>query len=233
MKITNLRIEIKHEKEIKRFIATVIMILVMYYLDDLKDLVFTFDKRTRVQSRILVLCFYSLMFLVSLFFYRKMSHRKPLLPFGIKDYKQYLLCIPLLAVLIPWNIIGCKMFQPKILDGAWVYNSRNIFNVSVKTLLWCVFYYVIVVGFIEEFAFRICLQEQLEAIMGRLKWLAPVIIGIFFGWVHTIIGTKLQAQLSVGVGIILGYTRMYNKNCSLLTIALAHGLYDLLVTLFL
>lgn len=91
--------------------------------------------------------------------------------------------------------------------------------------------YFLVVGPSEEFIYRVGIQEKLEELFGRFKFLAPFFAALLFSLSHLISAGMLAVYISFIWGLIWGYTKLYLKNCTFLTVSLAHGMYDFFVTL--
>ena len=87
------------------------------------------------------------------------------------------------------------------------------------------------VGIGEEVFFRGYVQNQFEIWLGRRKIFAPLIAGILFGLWHLINGSLLQMLIASVIGCVFGYARAYVKDCTLLSVIIAHGFYDFSLTL--
>ena len=100
------------------------------------------------------------------------------------------------------------------------------YNYSIETYIFQFFYYFIFVGPVEEFIFRVYVQETLTDILPKAKWLAPIISAVIFGLRHTICGTWYQACFATGIGIFWGLCKHFSKNCTYISTWISHGLYD-------
>ncbi|MCM1261031.1 MAG: CPBP family intramembrane metalloprotease [Prevotella sp.] len=84
---------------------------------------------------------------------------------------------------------------------------------------------ILFVGAGEEIVFRGYIQNQFT-IWLKHKWLAPLFAAILFGFWHLINGNIIQVLFATMIGCIFGYSKYCIKNCSLLSVIIAHGLYD-------
>jgi membrane protease YdiL (CAAX protease family) len=85
-------------------------------------------------------------------------------------------------------------------------------------------YYIVIVGFVEEFVYRIYIQGTLEEVLGKLSFLAPVISGVIFGLSHSVNNSMVNALINIFVGIVWGYVRYFNKKATFTAMVLNHGL---------
>lgn len=85
---------------------------------------------------------------------------------------------------------------------------------------------IIFVGVGEEIVFRGYIQNQFTIWLKKCKWLAPLIAAVLFGLWHLINGSLMQALFTTLIGCVLGYAKFFIKDCSLLSVIIAHGLYD-------
>lgn len=84
---------------------------------------------------------------------------------------------------------------------------------------------ILFVGVGEEIVFRGYIQNQFT-IWLKSKWLAPLFAAVLFGFWHLINGSIIQVLFTTIIGCIFGYAKYFIKNCSLLSVIIAHGLYD-------
>ena len=85
---------------------------------------------------------------------------------------------------------------------------------------------ILFVGVCEEIVFRGYVQNQFEIWLKKCKWLAPLIAAILFGLWHIINGSLIQMLFTTLIGCVFGYSKYFIKDCTLLTVIIAHGLYD-------
>lgn len=85
---------------------------------------------------------------------------------------------------------------------------------------------ILFVGVGEEIFFRGYIQNQFEIWLKKCKWLSPLIAAAIFGLWHLINGNMIQVLFTTLIGCVFGYAKYFIKDCSLLSVILAHGLYD-------
>ena len=85
---------------------------------------------------------------------------------------------------------------------------------------------ILFVGVCEEIVFRGYVQNQFEIWLKKCKWLSPLIAGVLFGLWHIINGNIIQVMFTTLLGCVFGYCKYFIKDCSLLSVIIAHGLYD-------
>lgn len=85
---------------------------------------------------------------------------------------------------------------------------------------------ILFIGVCEELVFRGYIQNQFEIWLKKCKWLAPLISGVLFGLWHIINGSLFQVLITTLIGWVFGYCKYFIKDCSLLSVIIAHGLYD-------
>lgn len=90
---------------------------------------------------------------------------------------------------------------------------------------------IIFVGIGEEIVFRGYIQNQFEIWLKKCKWLSPLIAAVFFGLWHIINGSLIQVLFATAIGCVLGYSKYFIKDCTLLSVVVAHGFYDFSLTL--
>lgn len=87
-------------------------------------------------------------------------------------------------------------------------------------------HYFIFVGPVEEFLFRVYVQDTLTDILPRFKWIGAVVAAGLFGLWHIISGTWYQVCFASGIGLFWGLCKHFSKNCSYISTSISHGLYD-------
>ena len=92
-------------------------------------------------------------------------------------------------------------------------------------------YCIVSVGFVEEFVFR-------GFIYGKIKKLCsndivPLIVSsVLFGLFHVFNGNIFQIFMTAGIGALFCFCRLKIKNCSTLSLVIAHGVYDAMITVW-
>ncbi len=214
----NKKIEIKNEKNIKILILTLILHHVMLYLFDITDR-FRFKEPWPWPHNISLLLMTIVVAAPVVFVYFKFSLNKEKV--NIKNWKQY--------------IIGILLYIPVWLVAQINYGRAIPADFSDYAryegdMLWTFFYYFFCVALYEEFMFRVYVQGELQIIMGKAKFLAPLITGILFGYAHIVNGDMEQVLLTTAIGIVLGYAKYFIKDCTFISVVIAHGLYDYILT---
>lgn len=97
---------------------------------------------------------------------------------------------------------------------------------SVGTLVIAAVQDILFVGVGEEIVFRGYVQNQFEIWLKKCNWLAPLIAAAIFGLWHIINGSLIQVLFTTVIGCVFGYCKYYVKDCTLLSVIIAHGLYD-------
>ena len=85
---------------------------------------------------------------------------------------------------------------------------------------------ILFTGLCEEIVFRGYVQNQFEIWLKKCKWLAPLIAAVLFGLWHIINGSLIQVLFTTLIGCVWGYGKYFIKDCTLLSVIIAHGLYD-------
>mgnify|MGYP003412235086 CR=1 FL=1 len=112
----------------------------------------------------------------------------------------------------------------------WV-NNQHIYNYAwqyIYDFIQCIG----AVALVEEFVFRGFFYKKLETLFGSA---VGAIIGssILFGLFHFLGGNIGQIILTGFIGAIFCICRVKIKNCTLLSVIIAHGVYDALITVWL
>jgi membrane protease YdiL (CAAX protease family) len=99
--------------------------------------------------------------------------------------------------------------------------------VPVRDSLWfAIPYRLIFVGFAEELLFRGYLLNSIKRISNSTITAIVVSSFLFGAWHYILSGSIAQVAFTTAIGIILAVPRMAGKNCSIVSVSLAHGLYD-------
>ena len=104
-------------------------------------------------------------------------------------------------------------------------------NFSWFSIIYDFLFYLLIIGPIEEFVFRVYLQEAFVSFFEKHKWVGVVIAAFLFGLWHIINGNIIQVLFTFGIGLVLGFAKFKIKNCGYVGVALGHGLYDFLNTI--
>lgn len=210
------KIEIPHEKEIIRVAVVMYLYYWLLYLYDLTIKIPTLFATELANAGIKILITAPFVFV-----YIKWCKREPKI--NLSNKKQYKI-IPLLLVICAIDYVV----------ESFIYYG----GVEVKFALirdgrfgWIIFYFIeyfFVVAVAEEFLFRILIQNDLIAVFGKASILAPLLSAAYFGFVHTVQRSTEVAISAFVYGLIVGYAKYFNKNCTFVTLVVVHGLYDFL-----
>lgn len=93
-------------------------------------------------------------------------------------------------------------------------------------------YFIFAIALVEEFLFRGFFYKKLETLFGST---VGAIIGssVLFGLFHFLGGNIEQILFSSIIGAIFCICKVKIKNCTLLSVIIAHGVYDTLITVWL
>jgi membrane protease YdiL (CAAX protease family) len=137
--------------------------------------------------------------------------------------KQLLVAIPIFALISFFFVVG------PLLIGM---NQSDVLSFKVSKPGIFVFYIVfdmVFVGMGEELVFRGYFFEKLKKVLNSGVW-GVILSSILFGLFHYPNGRNLaQVGITTILGLIFGFSRLKFKNCSTLSVGIAHGLYDTLI----
>ena len=108
-------------------------------------------------------------------------------------------------------------------------------NYDIGTLIYAFFFFLLVIGPVEELVFRVYYQETFMSFFNKHKWIGVIIASALFGLWHLINGSPLQVLFTFGIGLVFGFAKYFIKRFKYLGVSFAHGLYDFLniiVTMF-
>ena len=98
-------------------------------------------------------------------------------------------------------------------------------------LIYDLLFYLLIIGPVEEFVFRVYLQDAFVSFFEKNKWLGVVIASFLFGLWHIINGSIIQVLFTFFIGLVFGFAKYKIKDCGYVGVAFGHGLYDFLNTL--
>lgn len=92
-------------------------------------------------------------------------------------------------------------------------------------------YCVIAIGFTEEFVFRGFVYARLKSMFsGEMP--AIIVSSVLFGLFHVLGGNIVQMLVTALLGGLFCLCRLKIKSCSTLSLIIAHGIYDALISLW-
>lgn len=97
---------------------------------------------------------------------------------------------------------------------------------TIPILIFYLIYDFLCVGLVEEFAFRGYFYAKFEKLLS-VSWIPMLLSSILFGFFHfpnTL--NLLNVLVTTAIGIVYGICRWKIKNCTLLSLTIAHGLQD-------
>ena len=155
--------------------------------------------------------------------YISMKLMKMQIKINLKNKKQYLIgagialalssAIAIIPALCGVSLVGNHM------DFSW-------FSL-VYDFLFC----MLIIGPVEELIFRVYLQDGFISFFQHRKWFGVILTALLFGLWHLINGGIIQVLFTFGIGLAFGFAKYKIKECSYISVALGHGLYDFLITL--
>jgi hypothetical protein len=128
-------------------------------------------------------------------------------------------CMSLVLTLIP-HLLGL---------GEYVDNGRRY--KYLWQFVYEIFYCILGIGFVEEFVFRGFIYEKIKRI-GKTNIIAIIGSSILFGAFHLLSGNIVQMIVTCFLGVLFCLFRLKIKNCSILSLIIAHGIYDALISLW-
>lgn len=93
------------------------------------------------------------------------------------------------------------------------------------------FYCIVAIGLVEEFVFRGFIYDKIKNISQK-EVIAIIGSSVLFGVFHLFSGNLIQMVMTACVGVIWCFCRLKVKNCSTLSLIIAHGIYDALITVW-
>ena len=140
-----------------------------------------------------------------------------------KNIRQYLI-----GIIIALSLSAVIAVIPA-LGGVSLVGQHSDF--SWFSIIYDFLFYLLVIGPVEELVFRVYLQDAFVSFFTKHKWLGVVLAAFLFGLWHLIHGNLIQVVFTFGIGLVFGFAKYKIKDCSYLSVALGHGLYDFLNTL--
>ena len=115
-----------------------------------------------------------------------------------------------------------------------IFGKENTYSSSNFKYIWQYifqfFYLTFSVSLTEEFIFRGYLYKNIKDV-SKNKVIPIILTSLLFGLFHLFNGNIIQVIITSFIGLILVLCKEKIKNCSLLSLIIAHGLYDWLIVL--
>ena len=99
------------------------------------------------------------------------------------------------------------------------------------TIIYDFLFYMLIIGPVEEFVFRVYLQDTFVSFFEKKKWIGVVVASFLFGLWHIINGSIIQVIFTFGIGLVFGFAKYKIKDCGYMGVSFGHGLYDFLNTI--
>lgn len=97
----------------------------------------------------------------------------------------------------------------------------------IYEFIYCIF----AVGFAEEFVFRGFIYKKILDISGR-ETAAVIASSVLFGLFHIFRGSIVQVIMTAFIGAFFCLCRAKIKGCTIVSLIIAHGIYDALITVW-
>ena len=117
------------------------------------------------------------------------------------------------------------------LTGFGAYVDSGKMYIYLWQFIYEFFYCIAAVGFVEELAFRGFVYNRLKKI-GQNEITAVIGSSVLFGAFHLFGGNIVQMIMTAFIGAFFCFCRLKIKNCSLLSLIIAHGIYDALIAVW-
>lgn len=203
------------ESNKRKLIALFIFICLLIGLTFSSKLIFLINI---LAVRIILNCLLNIIIgLIAYIFIRKTNQQ---VDYGFKNYKSYL--IGVIIALILQLLIGVI---PALLGQSLVGSHRDF---VLWLFVYNLFYYILIIGPVEELIFRVYIQDSLICLLPKHKWMGVLLSSLLFGFWHLINGNIIQVLFTSIIGCVFGFTKYLIKECKYSGVSLGHGLYDFL-----
>ncbi|MBE5806045.1 MAG: CPBP family intramembrane metalloprotease [Clostridiales bacterium] len=175
--------------------------------------------------RVLIIVMYWIVALIPVLFCIKNNEKLDELGFSKeKILKQILIGIA----------VGCIMSIFITLIPILIFGKENTYSSSNYKYIWQYIYQFVYlmasVALTEEFIFRGYLLNKFKKISKNT--IIPILTtSLLFGLFHIFNGNIIQVMVTTFIGLILVICKEKIKNCSLLSLIIAHGIYDWFIVL--
>lgn len=140
----------------------------------------------------------------------------------LKNKRQYLIgAVIALALSVVIAVV------PALCGFSLIGNHKDF---SWFVLVYDLLFYLLIIGPVEEFVFRVYLQDTFVSFFEKRKWLGVVLASFLFGSWHLINGNIIQVLFTFGIGLVFGFAKYKIRDCGYIGVAFGHGLYDFLNT---
>lgn len=168
--------------------------------------------------RLTVNCLANLLLGVVALLFIKLSGMKA--DYGFRNQKAYWIGIAIALILQL-----CIGVIPALLGQSLVGSHTDF---ALADFIFQFFYYVLIIGPVEELIFRVYMQDTIIGLLPNCRWLGVLIASVLFGFWHLINGNMVQVLFTSIIGCVFGFSKYFIKDCKYTGVAVAHGLYDFL-----
>lgn len=155
--------------------------------------------------------------------YLSMKQMKMQIQINLKNKKQYLI-----GAGIALALSGAIAIIPALCGVSLVGNHMDF---SWFSLVYDFLFFMLIIGPVEELIFRVYLQDAFVSIFSRCKWIGVILAALLFGLWHLFNGNLFQMLFTFGIGLVFGFAKYKIKDCTYISVAFGHGLYDFMNTL--
>lgn len=113
--------------------------------------------------------------------------------------------------------------------GAYVDNGKRY--IYLWQFVYEFFYCIVAIGFVEELVFRGFVYNRIKKI-SQNEIAAVIGSSVLFGVFHLFGGNIVQMIMTAFIGAFFCLCRLKIKNCSVLSLIIAHGIYDALIAVW-
>ncbi len=114
--------------------------------------------------------------------------------------------------------------------GFGEYISRNNYT-KLWQFIYEFIYCIFAVSFAEEFVFRGFVYKKILDIGGK-ETAAVIVSSVLFGFFHIFGGSIVQVIMTAFIGAFFCLCRAKVKGCTIVSLIIAHGIYDALITVW-
>jgi len=148
--------------------------------------------------------------------------------YGFQKERQGTQILVGIILAIAMSCIGTLL--PHLLGvGEWVDNGKRY--QELWKFIYEFFYCILAIGFVEELVFRGFIFHKIKNISQKDS-VAVIGSSVLFGVFHIFGGNPIQLVCTACIGALFCFFKLKIKNCSLLSLIIAHGIYDFLITVW-
>lgn len=208
----NKKIEIKNEKQIKLLIVCILIYYTSRYIFDITDKIPTY-RETLYVSWAITTVVVALIYII----YRCMWKDRGKIHF--LNFRQYIVGI----------VVTLLLCTERYIYGRIVGEVRYGFSMpAVDRFILDLISIFVFTAFSEELVSRIVIQDSFSRLLGKkLSFVAPIISALCFAVFHYPQMGMVGFKNNFFVGLVLGFSRQYIPDCTLISLTMAHGFMNL------